>query len=179
MTRITDDISLLQINISDHQKLYDLMKKIYPPVYQHLWPDKGEWYLKEIYSEENLRKELNNPNSRYYFVLYDKDIVGILRVLLRENFPETKKNHSTKLQRIYLDSSVHGKGIGRKLITWVEKIFCTQKNSLLWLEAMDSQDKAIRFYEKLGFKINGNFRYPSEMMHENLRGMYRMSKEIR
>tara|TARA_R110002050_G_scaffold56512_3_gene127160 strand:- start:123228 stop:123767 length:540 start_codon:yes stop_codon:yes gene_type:complete len=178
MLKISEDIALISINLRDHTKLYDLMCSIYPPVYEHLWPDKGEWYLNTLYSKKNLALELNNADSRYYFVSYANDIVGILRVLLNEDLIGIDNCNTFKLQRIYLDPSVQGKGIGKKLVDWVESEFSDNERSIMWLEAMDTQHKAIEFYQKLGFIIVNKFRFQSEFMYENLRGMYRMSKEI-
>ena len=174
---VSNTISLTEINLTDHKKLYNLMCKIYPPVYKHLWPDDGKWYLKEIYLKKNLEKELNNSNARYYFVNYKQEPVGILRVILNEPLIGVKNKYATKLHRIYLSPSVQNKGIGKEIVNWVEKKLCTKQESILWLEVMDSQGVAIRFYEKLGFKIVGSFRLQFELMYENVKGMYRMVKE--
>ena len=64
------------------------------------------------------------------------------------------------------------------IMAWVENTFCRRESSLLWLEVMDSQDPAIRFYESLGFSIVGDFRLGYELMFEHFRGMYTMAKEI-
>ncbi|MEE9363827.1 MAG: GNAT family N-acetyltransferase [Cellulophaga sp.] len=155
------------------------MRKIYLPVYKHLWLDGGESYLNNLYSENNLKKELNDPNSRYYFVVHNDELVGILRVLLEEPISGLKCNFSTKLQRIYLDQAVQGKGIGEKIINWVEKEFCAKENSILWLEVMDTQEKALNFYKRMGFGLVDNFRFESDIMIENLKGMYRMAKNTK
>ncbi|MCX2680309.1 GNAT family N-acetyltransferase [Galbibacter sp. EGI 63066] len=177
MIKLSNDINLRPISLTDHESLSKLMNDIYPPVYNHLWLDNSEWYLNKLYSKENMATELNNPDSYYYFVQYKSNTVGILKVIVNESMPGAE-NAMVKLQRIYLAPSLQGKGIGKLLIKWVEEMFCKEHSLPLWLEAMDSQDTAIGFYEKLGFVKCGTFTLEFEMMKEKYRGMFRMIKEI-
>lgn len=178
MHKLTTDLYLEPITIAEYQELYDLMCKIYPPAYAHLWPDKGASYINSIYAKENLGKELGQLNSEYFFITYKNEKAGILKVLLNESLPTAHTVNGTKLQRIYLGQSLQGKGIGKTLILWIEQVYRTTEKSILWLEVMDTQHQALRFYEKLGFKKVSSFSFDSEYMYESMRGMYRMAKEI-
>ncbi|MDG1040560.1 MAG: GNAT family N-acetyltransferase [Polaribacter sp.] len=175
---VSPEISLKEIGFKDISKLQKLMFEIYPPVYAHLWPDDGEMYLKKIYAEENIKKELKEQNSNYYFILNKTIEVGILRVLTNEPIEKLKKEYAIKLQRIYLNPSIQRKGFGEKIIRWIETTFCKKEHSYLWLEAMDSQEKAIQFYSKMGFKVAGSFKLESDLMFERFRGMVRMIKPL-
>ncbi len=174
--RVDTQISLQELKLSDQSALFALMKKIYPPVYAHLWPDAGEWYLNKIYGIENFEKDISDTSGSYFFVLLEDVKIGILflqydKVL--EDFPEKK---ALKLNKIYLDSDIHGKGIGRKIIQWVDEEASRTKCEIIWLEAMDTQEQAVKFYEKCGFEIVSKFRLDIELMHPHLKGMYIMSK---
>lgn len=131
-----------------------------------------------MYAKDSLKEDLKDPDSRYYFVSYNDETIGILRLLLNNPLPGSGTANGVKLHRIYLDPTILGKGIGRKIMAWVENTFCCGEGSLLWLEVMDSQDPAIRFYKSLGFSIVGDFRLGYELMFEHFRGMYTMAKEI-
>ncbi|MCQ0111167.1 Acetyltransferase (GNAT) family protein [Zhouia amylolytica] len=179
MKYLTDILKLSTLRTQDHRQLFQLMKQIYPPVYKHLWPDEGERYLNLLYNPENFKKELANPNSKYYLIWYGSEAIGILRVLLNEALHECNDIKSVKLQRIYLSPSVQGKGIGKQLIQWVEKEFCSQQETILWLEAMDTQQAALNFYQKMEFEIVNHFKFNSEFMKDEYRGMYTMVKKIK
>lgn len=178
MEWITDILYLSTIKEDDLKQLKELMKGIYTPVYKHLWPDGGTRYLNSIYNPDNFKEELSNPNSRYYFVCFESETIGILKVLLNEPLKGYESKNAVKLQRIYLDPSVQGKGIGKILIQWVETTFCDKEGTAFWLEAMDTQKAALSFYKKMGFEVVYHFKFDSGFMIEEYRGMYTMVKNI-
>ena len=173
---VTEEIALRAIKTEDSAILLNLMHRIYKPVYERLWLDDGSWYVNETYSKANIERELDDERSHYYFVLRESDIIGILRVVPGEGIPGFEGSDVVKLHRIYLDPQIIGKGIGQTLITWVEEKFCRQPNSVMWLEVMDTEVRAIKFYEKLGFETVGKKTLGFAMMRSELRGMYTMIK---
>lgn len=178
MIKITEALALTPITIDDQPTLYRLMQHVYPQSYAHLWEDGGARYIQSLYNPENLAKELAEPESLYCFVEYDAAIVGILRVLDNEPLADLANETATKLQRIYLDAGVQGKGIGKTLMDWVTQRAIKQGKGIMWLEAMDTQEGAIVFYEKQGFSISGKQNLHLELLHQHLRGMYRMWKPV-
>jgi GNAT superfamily N-acetyltransferase len=104
----------------------------------------GIW---KIYSYTNMERDLAIHNSSYYFVQYQSQTIGILKLI--ENIPlaEFKNRKSAKLDRIYLDPEFHGQGIGKTLLDWTEKI-SSKWSFPLWLEAIDTQKKAVLFMKK-------------------------------
>jgi ribosomal protein S18 acetylase RimI-like enzyme len=178
MIQITAEVALKALLLGNQEELYALMQRIYVPVYEHLWSDKGQWYIDQQYSFENLKKELENPHALYYFVIYQSTTIGILRIIENEPLIDFKDRKASKLHRIYLDTDFQGKGIGRILIDWTQNRQRQPSDSILWLEAMDSQQAAIDFYEKLGFQKSSSFRLDFTQMHSDLRGLNRMWKNI-
>lgn len=149
MIKVNDHISLKAIKIKDCDKLRSLMNEIYPPVYDYLWEDKGKHYLSQIYSLDNLTSELNESESLYFFICHQSEVSGILKI--KKNVRE----QVIHLQRIYLRSKYRGKGIGELLFNWIENTFKSDFEKLR-LEVMASENKAIRFYEKMGMHFIGN-----------------------
>ncbi len=170
-------LTFQKILLSDHSILWDLMQKIYPPAYAHFWKDGGKSYLEKLYSEENLERELAQANCFYAFVKYAGETVGILKVLENEPMPPFLHIPMTMLQRIYLAQSVQGKGVGSEILKYTEEKFCAADGRPLWLEVMDTQEQALKFYKKAGFVRQAKFTFDSQIMHENRRGLYRMMKE--
>ncbi len=179
MCFISDHISLQNIKLKDQPKLMELMEHIYPPAYKHLWANEDcNFYLNKCYSFKNLEVELAQSNAAYYFVNYNAKRVGIFRVVYNKvysGFPEMK---ATYINRIYLGKEAQGKGVAKALFKWLENEAKKNKNILLWLEAMDTQKQAIRFYEKQNFKYGEATQLDFKLMHPHLRGMYSMYKVI-
>jgi diamine N-acetyltransferase len=176
--KISEKLSLQEVTLAEDSRLFGLMQEIYPPVYGHLWQDGGASYLINTYGRDNLAKELNQPNALYGFVKYDTQIVGILRTLHNEPLANVQGPSATKLHRIYLNSQGQGRGIGRQLMQWVEESSRTSGSVILWLEVMDTQEKAIGFYQKMGFEICGSFTLEAPLVNEAYQGMYRMCKTL-
>ena len=177
--KISAEISLSEIRLEDREILYELMSKIYPAAYAHLWKDKGKDYLKNLYSKENLKLELKDQNAKYYFIKNQELHIGILRIIFNKPINTGAYGVGTKLNRIYIDPSVQGKGIGKKIIHWMETELQEIKTSYLWLEVMDTQENAIQFYKKLGFRIVESIKFKSDLMKEEFKGMYLMKKDIK
>lgn len=175
---LSHDVSLKPITIKEQKKLFCLMQKIYPQTYQHLWEDGGEWYINKLYSLENVEKELSEPNTPYYFVLFRQEIVGILRIQNACLLPEYADQSASKLQRIYLDIKVQGKGVGKLLMDFTARQSKQYGSTILWLEVMDTQQVAIRFYEKMGYQIVGPASIELDLLYPHLRGMYKMCKTL-
>jgi ribosomal protein S18 acetylase RimI-like enzyme len=176
--KISERILLRSINLADHAVLYNLMKTIYPQAYRHLWVDGGEWYMDRTYGWDNFRQELAEPGSFYYFIEFNGVKAGILRLQNDKGLVDFPDDKAAKLQRIYLGSAVQGNRIGRELLDWTVQRTKQSGYSLVWLEVMDTQEQAIEFYKKSGFVVSGAFRLTYELLHPQLRGMYRMRKTL-
>ena len=172
MILISGILQLQEIKLEDHGVLYELMERIYPPAYKHLWVDEDcDWYLNKCYSLSNFKVELENKDACYFFVIYNSEKIGILRYILNQNLKEFPNQLTTYLHRIYLSKKAQGKGIAQQLFTWVEKQAIKNSNYHLYLEAMDTQQQALNFYNKQGFEEIASIELDFIRIHKHLRGM--------
>ena len=172
--QLSESISLRAIYSDDTSLLKELMHQIYPSSYKHLWEDDGYWYVEETFSRAALEKELAESNASYYFVEYQNETVGVLRIVYDFLLSDMSNLKATKLHRIYLDPKTQGKGIGKFLMDWAAQEALKNDSKIIWLEVMDTQEQALLFYKKLGYVISSDFRLTFELMYEHLRGMHRM-----
>lgn len=177
-TIITDGIKLTPIQISDQKKLFNLIQKVYQEAYQHFWIDHGNWYVELCYNQDNLQKELSRSRSHYFFVECNGKSVGILKYDYPFSPREIDIPNALKLHRLYLDQSVHGKGIAPMLVTHVEKIALENGLDYIWLEAMVEKPQAKRFYEKMGFKEVLTYQLEFERLLPEFRGIQIMKKKV-
>lgn len=149
--QVSEEIQLRSIQIEDHQELYALMKRIYPPAYIDYWKDDGSSYVNDLYNQENIQKELSEENTHYFFVIFQKQIIGILRVIYHVDMYHQKDMNYVKLHRLYLDQTIQNRGIGKQLMGWLLNKVKSEGYPKIWLDAMEMQPQALHFYEKLGF----------------------------
>ena len=179
MVLISQTLILQNITFENHSELVELMARIYPASYKHLWKNEDcSWYLNKCYSLTNFKKELNNADAFYYFVINNSKTVGILRLVINQTLKEFPNQLTTYLHRIYLSKEAQGKGIAQQLFNWVEKTAKQNNNKYIWLEAMDTQQQALTFYSKQGYKEINSMSLGFERIHKHLRGMLLMSKTL-
>lgn len=179
MITITQDIKLVEITINDQDKLMDLACKIYPPEYQYLWKNKDcNWYLNRCYGLDNFKEELSDVNSNYYFIKYKSQIEGLIRFVYNKQLDQFPYKSATYVHRIYLSKASQGTGCAQNLINWIEQQSIKKGMDLMWLESMDTKERAIKFYKKNGFKTLIPKQLQFELMLHHFRGMYVMYKNI-
>ena len=105
---------------------------------------------KDLFTEESNRQYQerikNFPDNIQTFVAKDGDrIVGVCRVILEKD--------SNELKMLYVRPEYQGKGIGKELWKQGKKLF--NENLKTFVNVATYNDRAIKFYEKLGFKDTG------------------------
>jgi ribosomal protein S18 acetylase RimI-like enzyme len=178
MIKISENIQLKEILNSDAEFLFTLMKEIYTPAYQHFWIDEGAWYLNSQYSKENILKELLDKKSRYYFILFKGEIVGNFRFIWDDNLKGLPEEKQVKLHRVYLHPKTQRNGIGKLLLAWLEEKAKQKNYQIIWLDAMNEQQNAFKFYKKLGYSYFSHTFLPFDLMHERVRKMSQVYKQL-
>lgn len=175
---VNTTLALVPIKRTDQPKLLTLMMDLYRPVYQHLWQDDGSMYVHSQFNIENLKTELAVAAASYYFINFDGATVGILRFVTDFKHDHISETNTTKLHRIYLHPTTHGKGLGNMLINWLVEHCRSCNQQSIWLECMDTQLPALHFYKKMGFEIINDFRLQFPTMVKELRGMHTMKLQL-
>lgn len=178
MIKVTENIQLKEIHNSDCESLFHLMKEVYPLAYAHFWRDNGDWYVNSQYSKEHILKELSQEKTDYYFVLFNNEIIGNFRIIWDEKLAGLSPKKQVKLHRIYLHKNTQGNGIGKTLLSWLEQRAKEKGYTIIWLDAMDEQPQAFQFYKKLGYKYHSHTFLPFDLLHDSVRKMSQVYKEI-
>ncbi|WP_088324175.1 GNAT family N-acetyltransferase [Polaribacter tangerinus] len=176
MIKITKTIHLKRVLASNSKDVYKLMTVIYPPAYSYLWKDRGAWYVAKQYSKENVLKELLQDKSHYYFVLFNTETIGIIRIIWDEKLQGLSIEKQVKLHRIYLHPKTQNMGLGSQLLNWLEQLATQKKYNVIWLDAMNAQEQAFQFYEKKGFLYHSHCYLEFENMYKNFRKMSQLYK---
>ena len=178
MIKVSENIALKPVLGSDTAALFTLMKEIYTAAYGHFWIDKGAWYLYSQYSDIAVTKELSEENAAYYFILFKKEVIGILRFVWGEKLKGLSEEKQVKLHRIYLHPKTQAKGIGKKVLSWLEEKVLKKGHQIIWLDAMDKQVDAFEFYKKRGYLYYTHVFLPFDLMHKEVRRMSQIYKKL-
>lgn len=110
-------------------------------------------YLNKSFALDKLTEELHNSNCQFYFAEYNKEIIGYLKVNTGNAQTEIKQENALEIERIYVVKEFHGKKIGQLFFNKALEIARKKKVDYVWLGVWEHNHKALRFYEKNGFKV--------------------------
>jgi GNAT superfamily N-acetyltransferase len=113
-------------------------------------------YLENNLSAKQLKSELENPESEFYFIYNDDITVGYLKLNLGNAQTETFEIQSLEIVRLYVLKSEHGKKFGYRLLNFAVERAREMNCQQLWLGVWEKNFHAIEFYEKHGFKAFGS-----------------------
>ena len=87
---------------------------------------------------------------RYFLVNENKQLAGYFAVLVKESEGELF------LSKFYLKSSHRGKGLGRKMFEFIEKLALKEQLCTITLTTNKKNFKTIEIYKKLGFQVTNS-----------------------
>lgn len=155
--------SLRKATLEDTTAIANLGSYVYTLTFGHsVSPEDLSAYLDEAYSREATAKEITNPDKDLIVATDNQDQIIGFALLTRGTTESCLEGlHKTiELQRLYVHPKAHGGGVGKLLANCVEAMARRQGSEHLWLGVWEENVKAIKVYEKLGFKRVGshNFR---------------------
>lgn len=109
-------------------------------------------YIAERLSIKSLTDQLHEE-SEFYFLEYQKQIIGYLKLNFGASQTEIKDCHSMEIERIYMARDHQGKGHGALLINKALKRGVDKALDFVWLGVWEHNTDAIRFYQRLGFEM--------------------------
>lgn len=90
-------------------------------------PEDLEVYLNSAFGEENLRQELLNPLSEFYFGKLQGITVGYFKVNLGDAQTDFKEEDAMELERIYVVREFQNQRIGQKMLDAVIEMAIQRK----------------------------------------------------
>ena len=124
-------------------------------------------YVSQNFSVENIRKELDELNSDFYLLFVDSKLIGYSKLMYDKTDDLVAIKNATYLSRFYLLKEYYGKGYGKELFDHNIKICKSRKQKGIWLKVWVENEKAIRFYKKMGFISIGNTDFKISETHSN------------
>ena len=117
-------------------------------------------FMDEVFTREKLMAELNQPGNIFLLAYTGDNVAGYVRLRDR-NIPEDSPgtDNTIEIARIYTVTSEIARGIGTALMQECISIAKEKQRDYIWLGVWEKNDKAIRFYERFGFKKFGEHEF--------------------
>ncbi|MFD0050965.1 GNAT family N-acetyltransferase [Actinomycetes bacterium NPDC127524] len=113
-------------------------------------------YLEKAFDLKQLEKELDNLSSQFFFVYFNKEAAGYLKVNTDDAQSEEMGGESLEIERIYIRNNFQKQGLGKFLLHKAMDIAMECGKKKIWLGVWEKNANAIAFYKKLGFAENGS-----------------------
>ena len=136
--------------------LQAIAQKTFKEAFAHMnTPENMNHYLRESLSLEKLTAELAHPQSTFHLLIDQNEVIGYLKTNTEDAQNEPLGEEAIEIERIYLLQAYQGMGLGKLLFNQALEIGRNRNKRFIWLGVWEKNQKAIRFYEKLGFKTFG------------------------
>ncbi len=144
-------------NEHDSSLLAELGRKTFSDTFTHdNAPENMAIYLSEHYAPEIQLSELRDPDTIFFIAEMDHVPIGYAKLKGQSTGAGVTGTNPMELQRIYTLQTYIGKGIGAELMKECIKEAKQRGFDCLWLGVWEKNERAIRFYEKWGFKKVGH-----------------------
>ncbi|WP_338780162.1 GNAT family N-acetyltransferase [Metabacillus sp. FJAT-52054] len=112
-------------------------------------------YLERAFEVKQVEKELSNPFSEFYFIYFNEELAGYLKVNINDAQSEKMDDESLEIERIYVRTRFQKQGLGKVLLNKAVERAAEQDKKNIWLGVWEKNENAIAFYKKMGFVHTG------------------------
>ena len=126
-----------------------LSLRIWPEAYGNILSDAQISYMLNLmYSDEALETQINQKQHQFILAFDDADPLGFASYGIKS----LSEPGVYRLHKLYVIPGLHGKGVGKKLLQFIADDILLKDAEKLELN-VNRQNRAIQFYEKMGFHI--------------------------
>jgi len=116
-------------------------------------------YTNEIFSAGRLQVELADPDSAFYFAIYQQQIAGYYKINYNTAQTLFQGHHSAEIERIYVKAAFQRQQIGKMLLHNSIVTAKRKGTEQIWLAVWEHNNKAIAFYESNGLTFFDRHNY--------------------
>jgi ribosomal protein S18 acetylase RimI-like enzyme len=164
-------ITIITATTNDYKTIRDIAHQTWPIAYGEILPKAQlDYMLGVFYNDEALKDSVLNKGHHFVLAKEGEETLGFASY--EHNYIQKQQ---TKIHKIYILPQTQGKGIGKTLIDFIENVAKENHSTALSLN-VNRSNKALHFYQKLGFEIIGEV--DIELDYGYLMEDYVMEKKI-
>lgn len=124
-------------------------------------------YVLNTYTSAKFADELNNPANIFHIIYYKNQVAGYSKMQHKVKHPNLQPAPLSKLERLYLLKDFYGLSLGRHLFEHNLQVSKAAEQAGMWLFVWKGNERAVRFYSRLGFKAVGSHDFKISETHSN------------
>lgn len=149
-------INIKKCALEDSRKLQEISYETFNETFKHQnSPENMSAYLERAFNLKQLEKELSNISSQFFFVYFNNEVAGYLKVNTNDAQSEEMGDESLEIERIYIKNKFQKHGFGKYLLNKAMEIAMERNTKKIWLGVWEKNENAIAFYKKMGFVQTG------------------------
>ena len=149
-------MNIKKCTLEDSRELQEISYETFNETFKHQnSPEHINTYLERAFDLNQLEKELANSSSQFFFVCFNNEVAGYLKVNTDDAQSEAMGDESLELERIYIKNRFQKHGLGKYLLNKAMEIAMERKKKKIWLGVWEKNENAIAFYLKKGFVQTG------------------------
>lgn len=110
---------------------------------EYLSDEQIEYMVEKFQSREAIENQIKNENYTYYYIYYNRDMVGYIGLANKDDY--------LFLSKFYLKKELRHKGIGTRTFEFIKDCARIQKYNRIILTVNKGNEKSINAYNKWGF----------------------------
>lgn len=118
-------------------------------------PENMKAYMERAFNFTQLEKELSNPSSEFFFIRFQDELAGYLKVNIQDAQSEKMGDASLEIERIYIRTKFQRRGLGKDLMDKAMEVAVRLNKKVIWLGVWERNENAIEFYKNRGFVQTG------------------------
>ncbi|NRO50873.1 GNAT family N-acetyltransferase [Lactobacillus helveticus] len=147
------DYTIKSITTKDVKELQKVSRETFKDTFdEYTAPDDMKRFLKEDYETSKLIKEIENPDSHFFFLMVGDEVAGYLKINVGDAQTEHLKENALEVERIYLLPSFQHKGLGNVLLDYAEDTARKEGYDYMWLGVYEKNINAQHFYKRHSFE---------------------------
>jgi ribosomal protein S18 acetylase RimI-like enzyme len=145
-------INIKKCTLEDLRKLQEISYETFNETFKHQnSPENMKAYLERAFNLKQLEKELSIITSQFFFVYFNNEVAGYLKVNTNDAQSEEMGDESLEIERIYIKNKFQKHGLGKYLLNKAMEFAMERNKKKIWLGVWEKNENAIAFYKKMGF----------------------------
>jgi diamine N-acetyltransferase len=157
---ISTKITIIRAGVKDVQRLTQLSIRTFVDAFG---PDNRkedmDKYVAEEMNEQKLAEELADVDNLFFIARDGEVLAGYIKLRAVKHPEALAAARPMEIERAYVLKEYQNKKVGATLIAYAEMIARQNRHDVLWLGVWEHNYKAIRFYERHGFRLFGAHKF--------------------